>query len=168
MRKLLPLLAFFIITSCTERYIDGDDYYYSTNYEPVIVSRDDLPSTIKMKPPREISKAGKIYRQGSMLFINDLRDGIHVIDNSNPSDPKKIAFLEIPGNANLSMFGNIMYVDHAGDLVTLRYENDKLVELDRNESVFPELPPPDNSYIPYQFTAEQRPENTVIIKWIEK
>jgi len=161
-------LAFFIIASCDGRYHDGDDYYYSTNYEPVIISRENLPATIKIKPPREISDAGRIYRQGSMLFINELRKGIHVIDNINPSDPKKIAFLEIPGNANLSMFGNIMYVDHAGDLVTLRYENDQLVELDRNASVFPELPPPDNSYIPYEYTAEGRPENTVIINWVEK
>lgn len=166
MKNYLSILAVLFLLGCGEHW--HSDYAPQTNYEPVIVNRDDLAATIKVKPPRSINNAGKIYRQGDLLFINEMEAGIHIIDNVDPKDPKQLAFLEVPGNVNLSMYGDIMYVDHASDLVTLRYNESGIEELDRNKDAFPEKAPPDTRYIPHQYTKEQRPENTVILKWIEK
>ncbi len=167
MKKLLIILPAFLLIGCPGHMYHDDDYI-QTEYEPVIVSRDDLDKTIKILPPRKINEAGKIYRQGDMLFINEKYDGIHVINNGNPADPKKLAFLAIPGNINLSMIGDIMYVDHAGDLVSMRYNGEALEILDRNPEVFPELLPPDVNYIPLEYQKANRPDNTVIINWKEK
>jgi len=59
-----------------------------------------------------------------------------------------------------------VYADNAVDLVAFTFDGNGIQVLDRNRDVFPELSPPDLSgYIPFEFTKEERPENTVIVRW---
>ena len=65
--------------------------------------------------------------------------GIHVIDNSNPSSPKNIAFIDIPGNIDLAVKGNMLYADLYTDLVTLDISNPlNVVKKNIIDGVFPE------------------------------
>jgi hypothetical protein len=35
-------------------------------------------------------------------------------------------------------------------------------------NAFPEIKPPGETWIPYQYTPENRPDETIIIEWIEE
>ena len=136
-----------------------------TSYTPVLLKRSELEASIKVEKPRKIKEAGKIYRLGHLLFINEKYEGLHLYNNSDPTNPEAIAFLKIPGNIDITTKDDVIYADNAVDLVTLRYQNDQLQVLDRERNVFPEMVAPDLGRIPDKYNEEQRPANTVIVKW---
>ncbi len=164
MKKVFSLLvAVIFMASCTP-----DQTTAVTEYKPVLVDRAELAKSVKMEGIREIENAGKIYRNGNLLFINEKYEGVHIIDNSDPKNPTKLGFIKIIGNVDIAMDGNIMYADNAVDLITLRYDGSEVTVLDREENVFPEPVAPDWGSIPEEFNEENRPANTVIVKWVKK
>jgi hypothetical protein len=62
---------------------------------------------------------GKIYLKDNYLFINEKYKGIHIYDNSDPSHPGNLAFIDIPGNVDLAIKGIYLYADSYVDLVVL-------------------------------------------------
>lgn len=154
------------LTSCFNRNNDDIDYYDSA-YTPVIMERQDLEKSIRLIGPQEIEEYGKIYIKDSLLFINEKYEGIHVVDNRNPSNPENLAFIVIPGNIDISIVNDIIYADNAVDLVAIKYTGDNVTIVDRNRNVFPELLPPDGGFF-YNNYQDDMPENGVIIKWITK
>jgi hypothetical protein len=108
-------------TACIKEDADNNckrkqTYVY---YEPVYKTKSEVRANIKSNAPRPIEKPGKIYILGKTIFLNETDKGIHVIDNTNPSDPKNIAFIDIPGNLDIAAMGNILYADMYTDLVAL-------------------------------------------------
>lgn len=154
------------LTSCFNRSND-DIGYYNSAYTPVIMARPDLEKSIKLIEPQEINEFGKIYIKDSLLFINEKYEGIHVVDNSDPSNPENLAFIVIPGNIDISIVNDIIYADNALDLVAIKYTGDNVTIVDRNRNVFPELLPPDGGFFHNNY-QDDIPENSVIIKWIAK
>lgn len=131
------------------------------------MARPDLEKSIKLIEPQEINEFGKIYIKDSLLFINEKYEGIHVVDNSDPSNPENLAFIVIPGNIDISIVNDIIYADNALDLVAIKYTGDNVTIVDRNRNVFPELLPPDGGFFHNNY-QDDIPENSVIIKWIAK
>ena len=73
---------------------------------------------------------------GDYIFINDKYEGIHVIDNSNPNQPVKVAFIQIPGNVDISVKDNFLYADSLMDLVILDISDlDNITIVNRLENV---------------------------------
>jgi hypothetical protein len=99
------------IPSCT--------YYYQTVYIPEYMSYDELRSSFKITGPRNLSVPGKIRAMNQWLFISEIGTGIHVFDNSNPISPVNTLFLNIPGNTDLEVSGDILYADSYTDLLAL-------------------------------------------------
>jgi hypothetical protein len=85
---------------------------------PVYISPDSV-HVIRSMPPRPMYRLGQIYYKDSLLFVNELNKGIHVIDNRNPSAPVPLRFLSIPGNRQLAIRGDYLYADNLDDLVTI-------------------------------------------------
>ena len=56
-------------------------------------------------------------------YINDKYKGIHVIDNKNPENPVKIAFIKIAGNVDISVKDNYLYADSLKDLLVFNISN---------------------------------------------
>ena len=110
--------AFFVVatlflgslTSCLEDKCTSTWTYQV--WEPVYVQVDDIRKDIKMEGPRELTQPGKIYYYQDMIFINEYRKGIHVVDNQDPSNPQAIAFINIPGNVDMAAAGNLLYADN--------------------------------------------------------
>jgi hypothetical protein len=146
------------------------DYYYGYNvYVPVLLKRPDLEASIKFLNARDIEKPGKIYVKDSLIFISDKYRGIHIINNADSTHPQKIGFINIPGCLDMAVKGNYLYADNAVDLVTIDISNLPAITVtDRKVEVLPEIPNPATGNIPYDYTKEQRPANTVIVNWIEK
>ncbi len=107
-------------------------------FDPIYKSLAEVRVDITAGAAREMRHPGKIYAFGAYLFINEKQEGIHVVDNSDPANPRKIAFWSIPGNVDIAIRGELLYADQYIDLLTLNIadlQNPRLVC--RAENVFP-------------------------------
>lgn len=154
MKKIFPvsfmlLFVAVLLSGCfkdvvTEKY---------TFYRPVYKLKAEVRAAIKSALPQPLQQPGKIFIRGNYVFMNEYEKGIHVIDYSNPSLPRNIGFIAIPGNVDLAVNGNYMYADMYTDLVTLNVSDPTNVSLVKvNEGVFPEK----------YYVADQ---NSVIVDW---
>lgn len=113
----------------TERY---------TIYRPVYSTKAEVKGAIGSSPAINISNPGKIFVKGNYVFMNEIDRGIHVIDFSNPSNPKNLAFVKIPGCVDMAVRGNFLYADLYTDLVTLDITDPLSVKVQQyQEFVFP-------------------------------
>lgn len=71
----------------------------------------------------KMDKPGKIYIKGNIIYQSDLGKGIHIIDNRDPATEKRVAFIGLPGNSDLSVKGNFMYANNYDDIVVLDISN---------------------------------------------
>lgn len=163
---LLYLLAYVLILlgmsvglpACS----DDDSCEVETTYiyyEPVYTSLADIRSAVTVTPPKAISTIGKIYFKDHFLFVNQPNKGIHVIDNSDPSNPAGVAFIEIPGSFDLAIRGNILFTDSYMDLVAIDISNRQAIkEIGRYENMF-------SQYNSYGFYVSE--EQGVVTDWVE-
>jgi len=135
-----------------------------TDYEPLLMTREQLEQSVRWKEPTPLQRAGKIYVYRQFLFINERFRGVHVYDNSDPREPVNLGFIQAPGNIDIAVKNNFIYLDNAVDLVTLRWYGDSIQVLDRDVAAFPEFQPPDGGF--YNFN--NRPNNTVVVEWQER
>ena len=104
---------------------------------PVTISLLEVRKDLKTEAPRALEHPGKIYVQDKYLFINEVAEGLHIIDNSDPANPRSVAFVKIPGNGDMAVRGNILYADSYSDLVALDITDPKNPkEISRVEEVF--------------------------------
>jgi hypothetical protein len=74
---------------------------------------------VESGPPVQMKNPGNIYVRGSLIFQVDAGYGVHVIDNSNPSQVRSIGFLKVNGCSEISIKDNNMYVNSFNALLTL-------------------------------------------------
>lgn len=109
-----------------------------TTYTPVYLSYADMRSGVKSGPAQPLKNPGKIYLKGNYIFVNEVNQGIHVIDNTNPSSPQNVAFITIPGNMDLAANGNTLYADNYVDLLAFNISDISNITLvKRIESAIP-------------------------------
>lgn len=117
--KLLPLFIIILGTglwSCNDKCTETR---VSRQFTPVTRSMMEIRSQVKAQNARDLIRPGKMYVKGNYLFVNEIKEGIHVIDNSNPSNPTFVSFINIPGNGDIAVRDNILYADSFSDLVAL-------------------------------------------------
>ncbi len=74
---------------------------------------------VRIKEAQPIRATGKIYVKDNFLYVSEQHKGIHIIDNSDPANPKKVKFVNIPGNLDVAMKGDILYADSYMDLLAI-------------------------------------------------
>jgi hypothetical protein len=116
--RFLFLLA-FLFTGCMKDKITKT-YKIST---PIFEVLTKFREEIKSQPATGIVVAGKITVDGNYIYLSEPYKGIHVIDNSDPSSPKNVSFINIPGNEDMAITGKTLYADAYGDLVTFDISN---------------------------------------------
>jgi len=95
---------------------------------------------IIIEPGKPLDNPGKIYLYGDYLLINEPQKGIHIIDNTNPSSPQPVHFINIPGNVDLAINTNILYADSYVDLLAFDIGNLANIQMvQRVEDVFPHM-----------------------------
>ncbi|MEO6315346.1 MAG: hypothetical protein ABIU63_18650 [Chitinophagaceae bacterium] len=117
-RTSLTLPAFLVVTillfaACVK---DTCKRVYKI-YTPVYTKLTDLRAQVQSKAAAAVTNTGKLYIRGNWIFLNEINKGIHVIDNSNPSHPVKVSFINIPGNIDMYVKGDILYADLYCDLL---------------------------------------------------
>jgi len=87
-------------------------------YVPVYSSDSSLLTAVAMTP-QPFRFPGKIYVKDNFIFQNDIGYGIHIIDNADPSQPKQVGFIKLPGSSEISIKGNYLYSNSFTDLVVI-------------------------------------------------
>lgn len=127
----------FLLNSCTKDKCSQTITY--TKYVPQYMSYEELRSSVKSIPAQPLKNPGKIYLMGNYIFVNEVDKGIHVINNSNPSSPQNVAFIQIPGNIDIAAKGNVLYADSYVDLLGLDISNPNNINvLKRIEDALPQ------------------------------
>jgi hypothetical protein len=105
-------------------------------WEPIF-GNTTTAMTIKSGPPRDIGKGGKIYIKNDTLYQVETGKGIHVINISQPSTPKKIKFKEVVGCQEMSIVDHYLYTNNLNDLVVIDIQDIiNVTELDRVTNSF--------------------------------
>jgi len=164
MKKKAHLLMLFsmaltlTLTSCI--WGETDDLNES-DYEAVTVSREALETSTELLATKPLEETGKIYIKDQYLLINEPNQGFHIYDNSDPSNPTKIKFLKVLGSSDISIKGNVLYINNAVDLIALTYDAsfNTIQITKRVRNVFPEMLSPDG-FFPNQDS------NDIVVDWI--
>ena len=128
-------LILLLFNSCLKE--ECRTYIEVMNSSPVIVQEEDFRVDLKVIADRTLENPGKIFFSHNLILINELYEGIHVIDNSDPHNPQFFNFISIPGNVDMYLRGNYLYADSYVDLLTIdvsNWSNPKLVN--RENDVF--------------------------------
>ncbi len=150
--------ALFSFVGCIKDTVTRTHTY--TIYEPVYKTTAEVQANIKSNSPTPLQNPGKIYIRGQYIFLNEVDKGIHIIDNSNPSQPINVAFIDIPGNVDLAVKENTLYADLYTDLVTIDISNPLSVRVKNIiENVFP------HRYYGWGFIADS---TKIIASWIKR
>lgn len=160
----MRLTKYFILIGAL--FLLSSDFYPISEYVPILIDRNEMEQAVKLDSPRPMYEPGKIYYKSPYLFIVEKYKGVHIIDNTNPSNPEKINFLHIDGIRDVSVKGDVLYADNAVDLIAIQF-NSSITEITvtkRLENYFPEMTPPDGWGLPYAVLAN-RSENSIIVGW---
>jgi hypothetical protein len=127
------------------------------------MSYKELRTAVKQVAAQDLAKPGKMYFKDGYIFIIEQMKGIHVIDNSNPSSPQNLSFIEIPGTVDIAIKGQTLYTDSYVDLVALDLSDmTNITEVYRNEGVLPYILPPYDEEYP---VAKIDEDKGVVINW---
>ncbi len=125
----------FIFQSCTKEKCTH--IYEGITYTPVYAPMSTL-RTISIQPAKTITSNGKVFIKGNYIYLNEVDKGFHIIDNTNPASPQRIAFVSIPGNLDMIAKGNYLIVDNYVDLLTFDISNPANIQLvKRTENALP-------------------------------
>ncbi len=106
------LLSSCLKDSCSERRT-------FIQYNPIYTTLADIRINIQSEPPRELVNPGKLYFYNNYILVNEIREGIHIIDNTDPKNPNNLAFIPIPGNVDMAVRNNTMFVDNYMDILSI-------------------------------------------------
>ena len=103
--------------SCLKDTCEGVQTFIQ--FDPVYKTVDEIRQDIQITSARELCKPGKLFYYADYIFVNEFREGVHIIDNRDSDNPTNIAFIKIPGNVDVAVKGNVMYADNYIDLLTI-------------------------------------------------
>jgi hypothetical protein len=115
------MVSIFVLQSCNLDTCKDSTTY--VKYDPIYMKLEDFRKDVVASTPRALTQPGKMYFFHNYLLINEKEKGIHVIDNSNPENPKPVAFWEIPGNVDMAVRNDILYADSYSDLIAVDIKN---------------------------------------------
>jgi len=156
---------FLIFQSCS----DDTEFVLVNVATPKYMTLDNLRSSIEITNPTNIVASGKIYAYKHLILVNDLKRGIHVIDNTDPKNPKKVAFIKIIANNDMEVRGDYLYVDSLMDLVVFDISDiNNIKNVSRLKGVFPvfiPVPLMDDLIVEYGDQGNNYNPDNIIVGW---
>ncbi len=163
------LLGLLSLLACTRQDPEPDNitsYLVYASYRPLLLTRATLESSVAAVAPQPLHNTGKIYLRGAYVFVNEKYEGIHIIDNRDPANPRPVSFLRIPGNVDLAVRGNLLYADNGPDLVTIDISDPAQAKpTGRVRNAFRDLPMPESGPLEEAYQFNKRPADAVIVGW---
>jgi hypothetical protein len=111
------------------------------NKFPITISTEDLRKSIGFESSFHSSNLlGKATQNGSTILIQEVNQGIHVLNISDISQPTYKGFVAIPGNTDFELRSNRIIADSFVDLVEIEIQEQGITVHRRWENIFPEKP----------------------------
>ena len=110
-----------ILSSCGKDTGTAEVTYFKA--EAVYGDLEDSRNTALNAPTTPIENPGKIYIGEDFILIGEEGVGIHVLDNSNPSNPIQTNFINIPGNKEFYVEGDKIYAESVYDFMVVDISN---------------------------------------------
>lgn len=131
--KLMMFTGLFFLIGCSKK-----SYKIDKVNVPETISREEWrKEPLQLKNSSALKNPGKIYRYGNYLYVNEINEGIHVYDNTTPSSPIEIGFIELFLNTELAIYNDVMFANSYSDLILLDVSNPSSIkELNRLKNVF--------------------------------
>ena len=154
----LMLFASLLLASCKDKM-----FIKHLANVPVYMGYELFRSQVRYEAPRPIKKGGNIYLKDNYLLVVEQNEGIHFIDNSNPSAPVIQGFMHIPNCTGVSIKDQYLYANSAIDLVVIDISSwQQPAEVARLKDVFPAFLPQHNTNYPM---ASVDKDKGVVIAW---
>lgn len=169
MKCLYPLLLFAIVLSAGGCFPPKQEIPDEVMGLAPVYSTGDWKE-VRFTEPRAIRSLGKIYYKDGLIFAGEGGQGVHIIDNSNPAQPQRIKFLQIAGNTDIAIKGNILYANNRADMLAIDLGRlDTAVVLSRIPNALPNMEnagtaPPDY----FGFFECVDPSRGIVVGWEEK
>ncbi len=112
-KLLIIIFGLLTIGSCVK-----EEKLIVNGMVPIYISATDF-SFIESKEPQSFNDLGNIVVYENYLFINEKGKGIHVIDNTDPSNPHTLYFWNLPGNTEFTIEDNILFADNSIHLLSI-------------------------------------------------
>jgi len=141
MKKPKLILGLFAAAFCLFNLMGCADKcettYTNIYYEPVLLNKASVRADVAVEPGRLIEGRGKIFFKDGYLFVNEPKNGIHVIDNRDPQNPVNVAFIRVPGSFDITVKDDLLFTDSYMDLVTFDISDlSNIQEVNRMEDFF--------------------------------
>ena len=138
MKNYIAILSIGFILSFTAC---SDNCEQTVTYTRAIAEYGDLAS-LRVDDintaPRALLAPSRVFLSEDLMLISEVDKGIHVIDNSDPSSPSFINFLDIPGNREMNVSDGIIYADAYYDMLAIDISNPRQATIiNRLELAFP-------------------------------
>lgn len=153
---IATVFTLLLIVSCGKEQSKAVD-----GYRPVYTDASNLEN-VDISNSAALQNPGRVYLYENALLVNEQGKGIHIYDNTNPSNPQEVSFIGIPGNMDFSVRGGMLYADNITDMVIIDISNPAApVYRNRVKEVFPVQQFPD------EFGAFEcvDPSKGVVIGW---
>ncbi len=165
-KNQLDLMAAALLLLLSSFSFNGRDYYGGE--VPLLMKRSAFEGAIKTMESRDLERTSRISFKDDYIYIVELYEGIHVINNVNPQAPKTEYFISIPGCVDMAIKNAELFARSAEDLVAIDISDiSNVKEITRVKETFPELTNR-NGNLPYRFSKKERPDDTVIVNWTEE
>ena len=106
-------------------------------WTPYFMQRPELEKSVSFAGgARDMANPGKIWVAGSDIYVVERYKGVHIIDNSDPANPRQTGFIIAPGCMDVAVKGDVIYLDNAVDLVAFNMTT--RTETKRIKDYFPE------------------------------
>ncbi len=141
MRILISLFVLFSLYSCWTKPTPhhGYDAEKVWGNKPIYASIYHAKQIAYIDSSLPVVAAGNICAVGDKIYQVEMGRGIHVIDNSIPSQAHRIGFISVGGSSQLTVKDGHLYVNSFDDLVVLDISIAHSVsELNRIPGAFPD------------------------------
>lgn len=130
------IIAAVSLSGCLKDKCEREITY--TRLDPVYKTLEEVHNGTAVKEdPRDLKNPGQIYFYNNTMFIVEKSEGIHVIDNNDPSHPVNTAFIKIPGTEDIAIKNGYLYANSFTDLLVIELQNFQVAG--RAENVFQPL-----------------------------
>ncbi len=140
LQRFFSYIAIFsisiLLASCTKD--ECEKQVTRKKQVPVYKSLAKIRASVGTAEKVDLKNPGKIYfRTDDYLFVGEKHKGIHIYDNAEPSNPRNIGYIQIPGNTDMAVKGDIMYANSYTDMYAIDISNPSSPEmLERVDKVF--------------------------------
>lgn len=113
--RTLFLLLILLFTSCIKDNNNPkntdivDPRYFFEAIVPIYAPISKVKEYVKFQNPKSTVNAGKLLVYRNWIFLVEKKEGVHIIDNTNPSNPQKIGFITIPVAEDIHLKNDVLY-----------------------------------------------------------